>query len=90
VRLCEINEIARTIYIEIVPGVYPNNKKIIVQTKGLAIRNPCITPSSDINQFTVNFFSWENITASDKRANNRVYMTLDSRNIPSTPLVFGN
>lgn len=65
--------------------------KIVVQTKGLAIRNPCLVPSSNLNQLTVNFFSWENITASDKRANNRVYMTLDSRNLPSTTLLnFGN
>lgn len=64
--------------------------KIVVQTKGLAIRNPCTFPSSLLNQLTVNFFSWDNVTSSDKRANNRVYMTLDSRNIAATSIIYDN
>jgi len=61
---------------------------IAVETKGLALRNPCLVTLSNINQFVVNFFSWENITASDKRANNRVYMTMDVRNIAAGTLSY--
>lgn len=58
VKLCDINEVSRTIYIEILPGIYSNNKKIVIQTKGLAIRNPCLVPTTDVTVLKVNFFSW--------------------------------
>jgi hypothetical protein len=58
IKLCDINEVSRTIYIEILPGIYSNNKKIVIQTKGLAIRNPCIVPTTDVTALKVNFFSW--------------------------------
>lgn len=49
---------ARTIYIEIVPGTYGNNRVIAIQTKGLALRNPCLYTAPNINQFKVDFYSW--------------------------------
>lgn len=83
-----MNQVARTIYIQIVQGVYLNSKKIVIQTKGLAIRNPCIYTAFDTNQMTVNFFSWYNITASQQRSNSMVYMTMNTINLPSISYPF--
>ena len=81
VKKCYIDDVRRTIFIEIVQGYYTNEKMISIITKGLAIRNPCLYNPSNINMFTVNFFSWENITASDETSLDRVFMRMDSRNI---------
>lgn len=58
IKLCDINEISRTIFIEILPGIYSNDKKIVIQTKGLAIGNPCLVPTFDVTKLVVNFYSW--------------------------------
>lgn len=86
---CDIDFTPRALYIEIVPGTYENGKVIKVKTKDMAIGNPCSVFSPvDVNQFTVFFYSWENITTADTRLMQYAYMTMDVRNIIPSPIVY--
>jgi len=80
---CIVDPSSRAILITIVPGVYHNGKIIAVETKGLAIRNPCTLWSiSNINQWTVYFLSFENGTLLSPSINN-AYLVINSLNMQS-------
>ena len=61
---CQVLKSIYAIVITIVPGTYLNNRLIAIQTKGLAIRNPCVNFAGSSNvQWTAYFLSFENNTA---------------------------
>ena len=79
----------RVIFIEIVPGIYTNGKILAIKTKDLAIRNPCtFWASATITEFTIYYFSWENVTALDSRSTDYAYMVINSSNVNAFPLTY--
>lgn len=82
---CNIDLSARAIFVEIVPKNYSNGLLIAIKTKDHAIRNPCVYWNAfSISQFSVLFYSWENITYADSRSPDYAYMIMDNRNIDTS------
>lgn len=89
VNRCNIDLSARAIFVEIVPGIYNNGMTISVKTKDHALRNPCFFWNAfNILEFTVYFYSWENITYADTRSPDYAYMVMDRRNLSPFPLAY--
>lgn len=63
IQSCRVDPSTRSVLITLIPGVYHNAQAIVVQTRGLAIRNPCVLWSTaSIYQWVVYFLSFENGT----------------------------
>lgn len=60
---------------------------VSVRTKNKPIRNPCLNYNySPIKtQFIIDFYSWENITSSNKKNPNYAYMRIDITNMNPAP-----
>lgn len=88
VDVCMIDTVARTIFVQIVPGIYSNGMKIVVKTKNHAIRNPCTFWSSAvITLFQVFFYSKEGISPSTSSLD-EAYMTINASNMNPFPLTY--
>ena len=86
---CTFDMDSRTLFVEIVPGLYTNGLKLAVKTVGLALRNPCnYWAVPDIKNFIVYFYSWENLTAANFRSLDYAYMTINSLNMLPFPLAY--
>lgn len=76
------------IVITIEPGNYLNNRVIAIQTKGLAIRNPCALFLGATNaQLTAYFLSFENNTAVTPSIAN-AYLAINNLNMLTTSFGF--
>jgi hypothetical protein len=74
----------RTIWIQpVVKTSYTSNMQIKIQTRNLAIRNPVSYRTSYWYQFTVRFYSWQNISqpALNSLSNTYCYLIIDSNTI---------
>ena len=61
----------------------------MIKTKDHALKNPCSAYTAvNVNQFIINFYSWENITAANARSIDNSYLIMDSRNIAASPLTY--
>lgn len=58
-------------------------------TRGLAVRNPVTNRTTNANQFTVKYYSWQNITQpSLDPINNNYYCFLMTNNFPSASISY--
>jgi hypothetical protein len=86
---CRIDPSTPSILITILPGYYTNEKMISIETKGLAVRNPCLAFSGSTNaQWTAYFLSFENSTAVSQSLTN-AYLVINSLNMASISMNFG-
>ena len=42
---------------------YTSEMVVKVQTRNLAIRNPITNTTTNLNQFTIRYYTWQNITS---------------------------
>ena len=85
---CQVDPTSSTISIVPVQGVYLSNLLIAIETKGLAIRNPCVNFLGATNsQWSAYFLSFENSTAVSTSLAN-AYMVINNLNMVSTAMGF--
>jgi len=85
---CAIDTTAGGIVITIVPGIYSNAEVIAVQTRGLAIRNPCtLWSTASIYQWTAYFMSFKSGSAVNAALSN-AYLVINNLNMLPFALSF--
>lgn len=90
---CWIDTTDRVIYIRpVVSSTYRNNDLLRIVTRGLAVQNPVNNISTtNYNQFTVKYYSWQNIsepTFAPRSNNNYCFLVIDGNTIPSSSVSF--
>lgn len=82
---CRVDPNSKALFISIAQGDYLNNKVIAIQTKGLAIRNPCVNFLSATNsQWTAYFLSKEWLGVGISLAN--AYLVINQLNMASVSM----
>ena len=79
---CVMDPATRVIWITPVEKTsYTSDMTISIVTRNLAIRNPVVNISTDINQFAVKFYTWQNISIpglSPTANNNYCFLIIDN------------
>lgn len=79
----------RAIFIGIVQKNYTNGQTLKILTRNRAIKNPYNNISNtNMKDFVVRFYSWENVTYSAANGNSYTYLMMDSTNINPVGMPF--
>lgn len=86
---CRVDISQRAIYIGLVQKNYTNGLTLKVLTRNRAIKNPFNNyTNSNMNLFTVRFYSWENVSYSAANGASYTYLMMDNAHINSVAMPY--